>query len=133
MSMQDHISDLLTRIRNGSRATQKEVLVHKTKLNAAILSVLKQEGFIQDVVENTETRFLHVFLKFNGTAPVIHKLDRVSRPSRRVYMSSKEAFSPKWRRGLGLWILSTSKGVMPHYAAADPSVSVGGEVLCYVE
>ena len=133
MSMQDHISDLLTRIRNGVSANHKEVLVHKNKKNLAILNVLKQEGFIEDAVENKETRFIHVFPKYKQGQSVIRVLERTSRPSRRIYMTLKDMSQPKWRRGLGVWILSTSHGVMTHHAAADADKGVGGEVLCYVE
>ena len=130
MSMSDPIADLLTRIRNAQMAGKKEVECPSSKIKLAILSVLKQEGYItdydisDDVVKPTVT----VQLKYFNGKPVIEELHRGSRPGLRSYKGSDEL--PKVRAGLGVAIISTNKGVMTGNSAHQ--AGIGGEVLCTV-
>lgn len=130
MSMSDPIADMLTRIRNAQRAQKLEVIVPSSKLKVAIAKVLKDEGFITDysVVEKNGKPFLSVLLKYYLGQPVISTLKRVSRPSLRRF-SGKDAL-PKVQGGLGVAIVSTSKGVMSDRQAR--AEGHGGEVLCLV-
>lgn len=129
MSMQDPISDMLTRIRNGQ--TAKKVIIHmpSSRMKAAIANVLKQEGFIKDFkIEGGIKPVLEVALKyFHGNA-VVEKIQRISRPGLRIY-KKKDAL-PKVMAGLGIAVISTSKGVMTDSAARK--AGVGGEIICYV-
>lgn len=131
MSMQDTIADMLTRLRNGQSAAKKEVSMMASKLKVSILKVLKDEGFITDFQvkegENNK-RSIVVDLKYKDNQPVIELLKRVSRPGLRLYVPCDEL--PKVYSGLGVAIVSTSKGVMTDREARRQGV--GGEVLCYV-
>lgn len=128
----DSIGDLLTVIRNGTFRAKPFVTVPLSKEKRAIVAVLKDEGFIRDVVEVvdelSERRFLKIFLKYHEGESVIHELKRVSTPGRRKYVSSTGAMPVIG--GLGLSILTTDKGIMSHKRAR--SLSVGGEILCTV-
>jgi small subunit ribosomal protein S8 len=118
---------MLTRIRNGQKARKKYVMCQASKLRANVLSVLKSEGFIQDFT--TENNMLKIFLKYmDQSRPVIKELARVSKPGRRVYRAAQTM--PKIYNGLGVAIVSTSKGVMSDHQAREENV--GGEVLCRV-
>ena len=133
MSMTDPIADMLTRIRNGITSRHDRVEMPVSKLKVEIARILKSEGFISNykVVEEDgkPQGSLRVYLKYSGNGePVIHGIERVSRPGRRVYRG-KEAI-PKVLGGLGLAIVSTSKGVLSGSEAAR--TGVGGEVLCQV-
>ena len=130
MSMQDPLSDMLTRIRNAQMAGKTSVDMPGSKLKAAVASVLKEEGYITGFearVDGVKPR-LKLDLKYFEGKPVIAEIDRVSRPSLRRYAASDEL--PSVRGGLGVAIVSTSKGVMTDRAAR--AAGVGGEVLCTV-
>lgn len=133
MSMTDPIADMLTRIRNGITSRHDRVEMPVSKLKVEIARILKSEGFISNykvVDEDGKPQgSLRVYLKYSGNGePVIHGIERVSRPGKRVYRG-KEAM-PKVLGGLGLAIVSTSKGVLSGAEAAK--TGVGGEVLCQV-
>ncbi len=129
MSMQDPIADMLTRIRNGQSAQKKSVTMPTSKLKKAIAQVLKDEGYIKDFAVSDEAKSqLTVELKYHNGQPVIEELKRVSRPGLRIYRGTDEL--PKVIGGLGVAIISTSKGVMSDRAARK--IGHGGEVLCLV-
>ena len=128
--MTDPIADMLTRIRNGQRAGKVSVSMPCSKLKQAIAQVLKDEGYITEVQIEDEggKQVMSVELKYYEGRPVIEKLSRVSRPGLRIYKANDEL--PKVQGGLGIAIVSTSKGVMSDRAAR--AAGEGGEVLCYV-
>ncbi len=131
MSVNDPLGDMLTRIRNAQMRGKSTVRTPASKLRAWVLDVLRDEGYIRGYEPATDARGLpelEVSLKYYEGTPVIRELKRVSTPGRRVYMSVKEI--PSVRQGLGVSIVSTSKGVMSDAAAR--SANVGGEVLCTV-
>ena len=130
MSMSDPIADMLTRIRNGQSADKASVEMPSSKGKVAIANVLKNEGFISDfsVNENEGKALLNVDLKYYEGKPVIEKIQRVSRPGLRIYKNKDEL--PKIQNGLGIAIISTSKGVMTDSQAR--ATNQGGEVLCTV-
>lgn len=129
MSMQDPISDMLTRIRNGVMSMQKEVVMPSSKMKEAIAKVLLEEGFVSGVnVEGETKKTLKIQMKYNQRRPVIENLERVSKPSRRLYCGSKEI--PMVKDGMGIAILSTPKGILSGRDAMKQNV--GGEILCYV-
>lgn len=127
----DPIGDLLTRIRNASEAKHKKVDVPHSQLKVSVVEILKKEGFIKgyQLFQHENKGVLRVYLKYmdKGRA-VIQGLRRVSRPSRRVYSNYDKL--PKIRNGLGMAIVSTSKGVLTDQLARENKV--GGEVLCTV-
>jgi small subunit ribosomal protein S8 len=130
MSMSDPIADMLVRIRNAQMVGHAEVAMPASKLKASIAQVLKQEGYIEDfaVRENGAKAELRIGLKYYAGRPVIERLERVSKPGLRVYKGRDDI--PRVMNGLGVAILSTSRGVMTdRKARAD---GVGGEVLCIV-
>lgn len=127
----DPIADLLTRIRNGAQAKQPSVQIPHSKIKQAIVNILVQEGFVASYEVTTETQFasLRVFLRYDAhRRPLIHKIQRVSRPGLRVYRGSNE-LRPK-RSGLTTQILSTSSGLMTDREARRKGI--GGEILCEV-
>ena len=130
MSMQDPVADMLTRIRNAQQAGKPEVVMPASKLKSAVASVLEGEGYVagsrNEVVDNKPA--LVIELKYYQGKPVIVEIDRVSRPGLRAYAGKDEL--PQVRAGLGVAIVSTSKGVMTDRAAR--AAGVGGEVLCTV-
>jgi small subunit ribosomal protein S8 len=129
MNIQDTIADMLTRIRNAQAASKNEVDVFLTKINNTILKILKDEGFISDYFDSaTDPTKTKVILKFYNSRPVIAKIQRVSTPGLRVYKSFKNL--PKILNGLGLAIISTSKGMMTDRQARGSRL--GGEVILYV-
>ncbi len=129
MSMTDPIADMLTRIRNAQGANKAQVSMPSSKLKAAIARVLKQEGYIEDfAVEGDVKPVLTVTLKYYQGRPVIEMLQRVSRPGLRQF-KGKDSL-PKVRGGLGVAIVSTSRGVMTEREAR--AAGHGGEVLCVV-
>jgi small subunit ribosomal protein S8 len=130
MSMHDPISDMLTRIRNAQLVGHAEVVMPASRLKASIAKVLKDEGYIEDFAlrENGPKKELAIALKYYAGRPVIERLERVSKPGLRVYKRRDDI--PRVMNGLGVAILSTSRGVMTdRKARAD---GVGGEVLCIV-
>ena len=133
MSMTDPIADMLTRIRNGIQSRHDRVELPSSKLKVEIARILKSEGFISNfkVVEEEgkPQASLRVYLKYSDDGePVIHGIERISRPGRRVYRNKQEI--PRVLGGLGLAIVSTSKGVLAGHEAVKSGV--GGEVLCQV-
>ncbi len=130
MSMSDPIADMLTRIRNGQTAGKVSVAIPSSKLKAAIAALLKSEGYVQDfaVVERDGKPVLTIELKYFQGKPVVELIQRVSRPGLRIYKSREDL--PKVRGGLGIAIVSTSKGVMTDRAARE--AGHGGEVVAYV-
>ena len=130
MSMSDPIADMLTRIRNGLHADKAEVSMPASKTKASIAEVLKQEGYIKGykLAGEGATSTLDIELKYFQGVPVIEKIQRISKPGRRVYAGSTEI--PKVRDGLGVSLVSTSRGIMTDKAARESGV--GGEILCTV-
>ena len=129
MSMQDPISDMLTRLRNGYMSKQKEVVIPCSKLKVAIAQVLEQEGYIKGFRVNGEVKkSLIVEMKYFNRRSVVEGIERVSKPSCRLYCGCKDI--PKVKDGLGLAILSTPKGILSGRDAEKQNV--GGEILCYV-
>jgi small subunit ribosomal protein S8 len=131
MSMQDPIADMLTRIRNAQAVGSQNVKMPSSNLKSAILEVLKGEGYIADFSEIAEggKKDIQVTLKYYEGRPVIEKIKRVSSPGLRVYRGSNEI--PIVLAGMGIAIVSTSKGVMTGRSAQ--AQNLGGEVLCTVE
>lgn len=131
MSLSHPIGDMLTRIRNGQNAGKETVSVPNSKLRSAVLTVLKDEGFITDFrmeqIDENRTNLI-VELKYVGGNGAIQEVSVVSKPGRRVYSSS--AKMPKVLNGLGIAIVSTPRGVMTDHKAR--LLNVGGEVLCKV-
>jgi len=131
MSMTDPIADMLTRIRNGIQAHHERVELPASKLKLEIAKILKSEGFISNykIVEGKYQGTLRVYLKYSDDGePVIHGIERISRPGRRIYRNKSEI--PRVLGGLGLSIVSTSRGILS--GAEAVKTGVGGEVLCQV-
>jgi len=128
--MSDPISDMLTRIRNAQGSEKPSVAMPASRLKASIAQVLKDEGYIEDFAlrENEGKPQLEISLKYYAGKPVIEKLERVSRPGLRIYRGKTEM--PNVMNGLGVAIVSTSRGVMTDRKARG--LGVGGEVLCIV-
>ncbi|CUX96204.1 30S ribosomal protein S8 [Candidatus Gullanella endobia] len=129
MNMQDPISDMLTRIRNGQAANKTTVSMFSSKLKVAIASLLKEEGFIKDykIIGNTKP-MLELVLKYFQGKQVAESIQRVSRPGLRIY-KKKDAL-PKVMAGMGIAVISTSKGIMTDRAARQ--AGLGGEIICYI-
>ena len=130
MSMSDPISDMLTRIRNAQMVGHAEVAMPASQLKTSIAEVLKQEGYIEDFAlrDSGPHKELRIGLKYYAGRPVIERLERVSKPGLRIYKGRDDI--PRVMNGLGVAILSTSRGVMTdRKARAD---GVGGEILCIV-
>jgi small subunit ribosomal protein S8 len=130
MSMSDPIADMLTRIRNAQGNEKTSVAMPASNLKTAIARVLKDEGYIEDFAVRTQENksTLDIALKYYSGRPVIEKIERVSRPGLRIYRGREDL--PKVMNGLGVAIMSTSKGVMTDRQAR--ASGVGGEVLCIV-
>lgn len=130
MSMSDPIADMLTRIRNAQSVNKLVVSMPSSKLKTAIAAVLKDEGYIDDfsVQANDGKPQLNISLKYYAGRPVIETIARVSKPGLRVYRGSQAI--PTIMNGLGVTIMSTSKGVMTDRKAR--AAGIGGEVLCVV-
>ena len=131
MSMNDPLGDMLTRIRNAQMRSKSTVRTPASKLRGWVLDVLADEGYIRGYEKTTDSEghpALEISLKYFEGTPVIRELKRVSKPGRRVYMGVNDI--PQVRQGLGVSIVSTSKGVMSDANAR--SQNVGGEVLCTV-
>lgn len=132
MAANDTIADMLTRIRNANLARHQTVTIPSTRMTRSIAKVLKEEGFIADFSEVTETSRseLVLALKYKGKTrqPIIRNLTRVSKPGLRVYSNRKEL--PRVLGGIGIAIISTSSGIMTDRDARRQGI--GGEVLCYV-
>ena len=129
MSMSDPIADMLTRIRNGQSAAKADVAMPASNMKQSIAQVLKDEGYINDFSVSKDAKpELTVSLKYFEGRPVIEKIQRMSRPGLRVYKNKDEL--PKILNGLGVVIVSTSKGMMTDRAAR--AAGIGGELICSV-
>lgn len=130
MSMTDPIADMLTRIRNAQSANKTTVAIPASNVKSAIADLLKEEGYIAGYEQSTEDNkpVLSISLKYFEGKPVIEELKRVSRPGLRIYKKADDI--PQVRAGLGVAVVSTSKGIMSDRAARK--AGVGGEVICYV-
>ncbi len=130
MSMNDPISDMLTRIRNAQAMAKFDVQMPSSKIKVALADVLKEEGYIEgyEVVAESKKKILTITLKYFHGEPVIKQIDRVSSPGLRIYRSKNDL--PKIMNGLGMAVVSTSKGLMSDRLARR--MGEGGEILCYV-
>ena len=131
MSFTDPIGDMITRIRNAQMRLLNNVEIPSSKFRTKILEILKKEGYISDykISPTSKNKInLSVNLKYNNGKPVIKEINRVSKPGRRIY--AKASSIPKIQNGLGLAIVSTSKGVMSDNEAR--SKKIGGEIICRV-
>ena len=131
MNFTDPIGDMITRIRNAQLRTLNKVSIPSSKFRAKILEVLKQEGYISNFELKTDSKnkgILSINLKYNNGMPVIKEIKRVSKPGRRIY--AKADSISKIQNGLGLAIVSTSKGIMSDSDARTKNI--GGEIICRV-
>lgn len=131
MSMTDPVADMLTRVRNAYRASHKKVDIPSSRIKVEIAKILQQEGYIlsYDVQKVTEKPNLNIALRYdNNNRNIISGIKRISKPGRRVY--AKKDQLPRVLGGLGIAILSTSRGLMTDKRAGKENI--GGEVLCYV-
>ncbi len=130
MAMTDPVADMLTRIRNGCMAGHDKVEMPASNLKVDIARILQEEGFISNhkVTKDGKQGRLRIFLRYSQGRPVIMGLKRISKPGRRIYKGNKEI--PKVRGGIGIAIISTSKGLLTDEKARE--AGVGGEVLCAV-
>jgi small subunit ribosomal protein S8 len=131
MSLSDPIADMLTRIRNALRVRRPDVQVRASKICEGVAAVLKQEGYILDYdrIDDGKQGLLRVSLKYaTDGSPVIRHLDRVSKPGRRIYRGKDDL--PHVLNGMGVAIVSTSKGIMSDRACRQENV--GGELICTV-
>ena len=129
MSMQDPIADLLTRIRNGQASGKVMVSMPSSKQKLAIANLLLKEGYIASVKVSGDTKkVLEIGLKYYEGKPVVEMIQRVSRPGLRIYKKCRDL--PRIMNGLGIAVISTSKGLMTDRAARKDGL--GGEVVCYV-
>ena len=131
MNNQDPIADMLTRIRNANRVGRRMVLIPKSKICTGIAEVLKDEGYIEDydVIDDAQQGQIRVKLKYSlAGEKVIHEIDRASKPGRRIYRGVNDL--PRILNGMGIAVVSTSKGVMSDRKAREQNV--GGELLCTV-
>ncbi len=129
MSTQDPIADMLTRIRNGQIANKVFIDIPCSKMKMAICSLLEQEGFINGFkINNSPKPIIKLKLKYFNGKPVIENITRISRPGLRIYKKKHEL--PKVMAGMGMAVISTSRGIMSDYSARK--LGLGGEVICYV-
>jgi small subunit ribosomal protein S8 len=131
MNNQDPIADMLTRIRNANRVGRRLVVIPKSKICSGIAQVLKDEGYIDDfdIIDDEKQGTIRVKLKYSMSGEkVIHVLDRASKPGRRIYRGVGDL--PRILNGMGIAVVSTSKGVMSDRKAREENV--GGELLCTV-
>ena len=129
MSMNDTISDLLTRIRNGQMSNKEKVIIPYSKMKEALCKVMLEEGYIEGIsLEENEYKNIIVDLKYYDGKPVIDLIQRISRPGLRIYKSSNEI--PLVKNGLGICIVSTSQGLMTGKVAKEKNY--GGEIICYI-
>lgn len=127
----DPIADMLTRLRNAIKAEHLKVDVPSSKIKVAIAKILKDEGFIKNykMIEDNKQKVLRIYLKYSEeNQPAILELKRISKPGRRIY-SKAEELKPIYNN-IGIWILSTPKGVLTNKAAKK--LNVGGEVICEI-
>ena len=130
MSLSDPVANMLTLVRNASRAKHEKVDVPNSKILTAMADILKGEGYIENyrVIKDSKQGLLRIYLRYINKKPVIINLRRVSRPGLRVYANAKKL--PRVLRGKGTAILTTSRGIMTNSQAHE--AHIGGEVLCYI-
>jgi len=130
MVMTDPIADMLTRIRNATIVRDKVVEVPSSKIKKELAKIFKEEGYIADyeIIDDNKQGIIRLYLKYNGKEKVISGLKRISKPGLRVYAGKDEI--PRVLGGLGIAVLSTSKGIMTDRQAR--AEGIGGEVICYV-
>ena len=131
MAFVDPIGDMITRIRNAQMRLLNNVKIPGSRFRVKILAVLKREGYISDykiINDSKNLGSLSVDLKYNNGSPVIKEINRVSKPGRRIY--AKASSIPKIQNGLGVAIVSTSKGIMTDDEARN--TKIGGEIICRV-
>jgi len=130
MSVTDPIADFLTRIRNAVRANKRWVVIPSSKMKVGLAQIMKEYSFIQDfkVEEDNKQNMLRIFLKYVDSTPAITNLKRISKPGLRVYTDKDNI--PRVLNGLGIAIISTSKGLMSDKKARQEGL--GGEVICYI-
>jgi small subunit ribosomal protein S8 len=131
MSVSDPVADMLTKIRNAGMARHEKVDIPTSRLKLEIVKILKTEGYIKNFKKSTQegSNMIRIFLKYDdATAPIIHGIERVSKPGRRVYMGYQNM--PRVYNGYGTLIVSTSQGVTTGRKAAEKKV--GGEIICTV-
>ena len=130
MAMTDPIADMLTRIRNATIVRDKVVEVPASKIKKELAKIFKEEGYIQDYesIDDSKQGTIRIYLKYTGKENVISGLKRISKPGLRLYAQKEEI--PKVLGGLGIAVLSTSKGIMTDRKARNEGI--GGEVICYV-
>lgn len=126
MSIVDPISDMLTRIRNAYAVSKESVSFPASKLKEAVLGILKENEYISDY--KTEGQITNITLKYNETLPALEKVERISRPGRRVYVKKDEI--PVVLSGRGIAVISTSKGMMTGEQAK--TANLGGEIICRI-
>ena len=126
MAVNDPISDMLARIRNAHQALHADLVVPLSRSKASIAEILKEEGFITDY--KVDGKEIKIALKYADNKPLIYGLKRISKPGRRVYVGVEDI--PRVQNGLGICILSTSRGILEGSAAK--SKNVGGELLCEI-
>ena len=131
MSMTDPLADMFTQIRNGSKAKFDKIEIPSSKIKKEVAKLLKEEGFIKNfkvVTSEQKHEMIRIFLKYDASRKGVIHIKRVSKPGRRVYVKNDRI--PSVMSGLGLSILSTSKGILTDKSAQHSNI--GGEVLCYV-
>ncbi|MDA8164465.1 MAG: 30S ribosomal protein S8 [Desulfobacteraceae bacterium] len=130
MSMSDPLADMLTRIRNAGMVEFESIEMPSSKLKAGVAKILKEEGYINDyhVIENSKQGVLRIDLKYDGRRQVISGIRKISKPGRRIYVKAGEI--PRVMSGMGISVLSTSKGIMADLQARRQGL--GGELLCEV-
>ena len=131
MSLSDPIADMLTRIRNAVRVNKDDVNIKASNICEGIAKVLKQEGYIEDFdrIDDNKQGILRISLKYDVEgSPIIREIKRMSKPGRRIYLSVDKL--PRVLAGMGIAIISTSKGVMSDKSCRE--ANVGGEILCMV-
>ncbi len=130
MSITDPVANMLTLIRNALHAEKTSVDVPASNVKRAIVKILKDEHYISNykIIRDNKQDVIKIFLKYNNKKPVITHLEKVSKPSRRVYKKYNEI--PKVMNGLGIAIISTSKGILTDTMARN--MKAGGEVICYI-
>ena len=131
MAFVDPIGDMITRIRNAQMRSLNKVKIPSSKLRVRILDVLKKEGYISDyklTSEDSNKNTLSIDLKYTNGSPVIREIRRISKPGRRIYARADSI--PKIQNGLGVAIISTSKGIMTDNDARNQNI--GGEIICRV-
>lgn len=130
-SLSDPIADMLTRMRNAIKAGHLKVDIPSSKMKVSIAKIMKDEGFVKNfkIIDDSKQKILRVYLKYaEGNQPAIMNLTRVSKPGRRIYIKSAE-LHPVYNN-VGIWILSTPKGVVTNKVAKK--LNVGGEVICEI-